>query len=710
MYAVSDAYLTKIQSHSVTTNWYGTLRTTIGVTYPIDPSIISEGSGKITRQICTNDDIQIGTTCSAELDIKLCLPNVDRYSLYNGTITLFFQLQLDENTWEDVPLGVFTISEPPERSQNVISIHAYDNMLKFNKEFGLTMQGNPYLMLSYACNACGVELGSTQEEIGNYPNGLVDTYTYPEIEVYTYRDFIGFLASYMCCFAYIGVDGKLYLKPYTMTPVREIGADWRFEYTPQDYEAYYTELTAYFAVAQETERITLSRNGLTYELGTNPLIQFNADDLRKSVLTSILNNLATISYTPFKAKVPCDPSLMVGDVLNFTDNHAVDGKVSAITKQVISINNSMEIECGGSDPNLNVLTEREKQIQQAAKGSNKDAVYYYDFANAGEIDIIDGTNEQIILFNYTTTKQTHVDFHAEVKCHVETTETYDEETNTYTEEDGGLFVTYFLGGDEVTEYYPVDTFFDGIHLLHLVYTWWASANIVSMFEVRLKCVGCSIHIDMGESRGYIAGVGLVGDAAGDGNVYVYEEFAPVDFKIIRKDFTEQISETFLTPTQTGPGDSLTKRNFFKTMLKGMSGSVTASNLHRFTVLWDDGDMIKDGTHSEDGVWVNDSVYVDGTLTTPAKEVSTILTITSHHSETFGDVTFLASFDEGTTWYSYSNGWVVWESGHGMAEPVMKAIPQSAWDSMLNGTIMIRAILEGDTQVRDIQIYTEVVTE
>ena len=53
---------------------------------------------------------------------------------------------------------------------------------------------------------------------------------------------------------------------------------------------------------------------------------------------------------------------------------------------------------------------------------------------------------------------------------------------------------------------------------------------------------------------------------------------------------------------------------------------------------------------------------------------------------------------------------MYTEGHGMAEPVMKAIPQSEWDSMLNGTIMIRAILEGDTRVRDIQIYTEVVTE
>ena len=710
MYPVSDEYLSKIQENTVQVNWYGAIRTVNGVVYSFDPSIIVEGTGKITRQICSHDDIEIGTTCSAELSISLYLENVSRYELYNATVTPFFQLLLNDGNWETVPLGVFTITEPPERSENAVSIHAYDGMQKFNKDFGLTLQGNPYYMLTYACNACGVTLGSTQEEIANFTNGTVDTYTYPEAEIYTYRDLVGYVASYLCCFAYIGVDDKLYLKQYGMKADREISADWRFDYKPQDYECYYTSLTAYFMVSEETETYTLSGGGLTYNLGANPIIQFNADDLRKSVLTNILNKLATLSYTPFTAKVPCDPSLMVGDVLNFTGNHAVNEKLSVITKQVIKINNSMELVCTGSDPDAEALTQREKQLQTLGKNKDKDGMYYYDFANAEEIVIPDGAYEVVIRFDYTTTKQTHVDFHGEIKCLVETTEEYDEGEDSYTENDGVLYVTYISGGDEVTEYYPVDTFFDGVHLLHLMYTWWASANILSAFEVRLRCEGCNVTIEQGASRGYIAGIGLVGDSAWDGAVHIYDDFAPIDFSIIRRDFDENIKAFQHTPTQSQFENTVKRRNFFRTILKGMKDSTTASNLHRFTVLWNDEDVEKVGTHSEDGVWVNDSPYISGTVTTPARAVDTILTITSHHSEQMGDVTFLVSFDEGQTWYSYSGGWVVYTSGHGMAEPVMSAIPQSDWDAMLNGTIMIRAILEGDTKLRDIQVYTEVVTE
>ena len=706
MYAVSDAYLEQIMSQTAVTNWYGSIRTTIGTVYSFDLSTIVEGSGKITRQICTGDDIEIGTTCSSELAISLYLGQVDRYELYGAKMTLFFQLKVG-NGWEEVPIGIFGITEPPERSLDVVSIHAYDAMLNFNKQCGINLQGNPFYLLSYACNACGVQLGSTQEEIANYTNGTVDTYTYPEIEIYTYRDLVGYIAQYLCCFAYIGVDGKLYLKPYSMEVTREIPPSWRFEYKPKGYEAYYTMLDAYFAVSQEVESYSLGRTGLTYNLGTNPLIQFNADDLRRSVLMNILNKLSEITFTPFTAKVPCDPALMIGDTLNFIGNHATDGKLSAITKQVITINGGMELSCAGSDPNLNVLTNREKQMQTALTGNDKDGMYYYDFANTQEIEIPDGGSEVVIRFEYITKKETHIDFHGEIKLLVDTTEEYDEDTDTYTEEDGVIYVTYISGGAEVTEYYPIDSFFDGLHLLHLVYTWWASANIISTFEVRIRCMGCSVAIEQGASRGYIAGIGLEGDGAWDGSVRIYEDFAPIDFSIIRKDFTETVETQFPTPKQNQFLETVAKRNFFSTMLKGITDSVTGSLLHRFTVLWNDNDVVTNGIHSENGVWVNDNPYVDGTLTTPTKDVSTIVRVTSHHAESMGDVTYLASFDGGETWYSYSGGWVLYTEGHGMAEPVMSAIPQSAWDAMLNGTITMRAILEGDTQLRDIQIYTEV---
>lgn len=707
MYAVSEKYINVITGQSATTNWYGTVKSSSGVVYSFDSSNIIEGSGKITREICTGDDIEIGTTCAAELDIDLLLSNVDRYDLYNGTISLFFQLKLDNDSWETVPVGYFTISEPPERSQNVVSIHAYDAMLKFNKDFGIILTGTPYYLLNYACNACGVELGSTQSDIANYANGTVETYTYAESEVYTYRDFIGYIASYLCCYACIGADGKLYLEPYSMKAVREIPSTWRYEYTPQDYEAYYTTLTSYFEVSGETETTSLRAGGLTYELGSNPLIQFNSDTVRKSVLSNILSTLAEVSYTPFTAKLPCDPSLTVGDVLNFIGNHAVDGKLSAITKQVITINGGMELTCAGSNPNLNVLTEKEKAIQTASKNSNKDGMYYYDYANSEKISIADGETASVILFNYTTNKETHIDFHGEIKCNVDTSETYDESTDTYTEEDGVIYVIYKSGGSEITEYYPVDTFFDGIHLINLLWTWWASANIMSDFEVLLRCEGCSVEIIAGAARGYIAGVSLVGDGAWDGSVRVSDEFKPIDFSIIRKNFESYAEIDTDEPVSQNPVENVKKFNFFS-ILKGFSETVGAKRLHRFNVAYNKNDMSYNNVIVSNNLWVLNDKTETGTITTPNCEVDKIVTVTSLHSG--NDVAYLASFDGGETWWTYADDWSepdYTQDVYGMFEGTMRSITSAQWAKKLNGTVMIRAILIESATLTDIQIYTEV---
>lgn len=708
MLAVSEAYLEAIQSDTVVTDWHGTIKAKNGVVYEITPSAIANNSLKITRQICQNDkDLQIGTTCSAELDVSLYLENVSRYELFDASISLSFFLELEHNVWEEVPVGKFTVNEPPERNVSIISLHAYDNMMKFNKDFGATLQGSPYDILSFLCSGCGVEFGNTQEEISNFVNGDVETYNFADVRVYTYRDAIGHMATYLCCFAYIGVDGKLYLKPYGMEADRTFTENQRYEYKPKDYEAYYTSLSSYFAVTQEYESVILSDGGLDYDIGANPFIQFNADDVRRSVLTNIITKLATVSYTPFSGKFWCDPSIMPGDVLNFTGNHAVDGKLAAVTKQVIKMNAHMELSCGGSDPNLNVLTATEKRIQTAAKNSNKDGMYYYDYVNPAEIRIRDGKTARIILFNYTTTKQTHVDFHGEVKGYVDTTEEYDEENDLYTENDGVLNITYRQGGDEVTEYYPVDTFFDGLHLLHLFFSWWASGNIISSFEVYLTAIGCDLIIAAGASRGTIEGVGLVGEVNWNGGVYIYDDFKPIDFSIIRKPFTGDLSTAMGTPDDGTLFDTVLRRNFFKTVAKRFTDRIVPFETERFSVPYNDDEMDKQNVIASAGVWANEDPAVDGTVTTPETAVPRILQAKSLHTSGNGDVTYIASFDAGETWWYWSDGWTLYESGYAMVESTMLAITDKQWKSQLiaHGKVMIRAILENDASLTDIQIIT-----
>lgn len=712
MYPVSEAYLQAIQQHTIATRWSGTLKTRDGVEYEITPSTICEGGGKLTRQLCPSKDLTIGATCSAQLDLKLNLQGVSRYTLMHATVSLTHSLRLQDGSWEDVPLGIFEVTEPPERAKDVLTIHAYDNMQKFNEDFDATLVGKPYDIITHACRVCGVELGTSQSEILNMPNGSVETWNLADIRIYTWRDLIGFMASFLCCNAICGPDGKLYMLPYRMEADRSIPPSWRWDYTPTDYECYFTSLTHYFHISQEYESVILGPGGLDYDLGENPFIQFNADEVRRSVLTAIINRLAEAMYTPFKGKFPVDPSIMPGDVLEFSGNHAVEGKLSVVTKQVITLHRGMTLECNGDDPNLNVLTEQEKRLRTAAKNSNKDGMFYYDFINATDVTIGDGQRAKVIEFHYTTTKRTHVDFHAELKCLVETSEDYDAGSGTYIEPDGVVEVTYYQGGDPVTAYYPVDLLTDGTQLMHLLYTWWASSNIVSSFEVHIKCIGCSITIPAGAARGYMAGPGLVGEVNWDGTLYIYDKFPPVDFATVRKKFTGDLEPILGTPTAPTLLDRVRKHNFLRTVAKKFKALLVQHVASRFSVPYNDEEMEKVSVETVGGVWANADPAVDGTVTTPNTTVPRILQVRSWHTSSSGDVTYVASFDDGETWWYWSDGWTPYEGGYGMVESTMVTIPAKQWKAKLmgQGKVRIRAILEKDASLTDMQIITSTATD
>ena len=110
MYAVSDAYKKAIQDNTRSYYWTGKITLADGTEYPFENKDIVKGSGYVTRQCCASSEIELGTVYAAELGITL-LTSIDRYSLTGATITLSFHLDISDGTYEEVPIGVFEISE-----------------------------------------------------------------------------------------------------------------------------------------------------------------------------------------------------------------------------------------------------------------------------------------------------------------------------------------------------------------------------------------------------------------------------------------------------------------------------------------------------------------------------------------------------------------------------------------------------------------------
>ena len=380
MYEVSEKYREAIRGRSRKFDWYGTITTPAGRVYHFTSKDIVKGSGTLTRSCSGSTSLELGSVYAAELDISLFL-NVDRYSLYDAVIDLFFVCQhratrrwndLRSDSWgsiastpwnvvytpETVPMGRFVISEAT-RTLTILQLKAYDFMLKFEKNMvnsGTTR--TPYEWLRFACNACGVTLGVTEDAVAAMPNGTRNlSYTNLD-EDKTYRDLIAQVATVLCGVCQIDRSGALTVIPFTNTPVMDIPASWRYSSKIADYITKYTGLYATYRAGGVTEYYKVEPDtGLIYNIGTNPLLQIAATTERNRILQTIIDRLSATTYTPFEAEIPGDPALDPMDVLSLSGGQA-QGEIACITEIVYRINGKSTIKCVGENPRLNQAKSR----------------------------------------------------------------------------------------------------------------------------------------------------------------------------------------------------------------------------------------------------------------------------------------------------------------------------------------------------------------
>ena len=267
MYNTSEHYniaaAQPIQEHRIT----GTIGTS-GMTF--DNSNIIEGSFQITNQ-CTDTNALVFGSCyigelSCEftgLEYSTSNPNGIQFSEWIGlaiepTFGIYFE---DDNQWQSVPLGKYTIKEAVH-TENGVQITAYDDMSKFDVEIpdanlsyllGLKTD-NLYAFASYVCSQCGVFLGMTRQEFDALPNA---TSTTANIQIYgktsdgkefandilTYRDLMYWIGQTMCSFCTCTRSGDVIFKkfPKTNSPDDVIGVSDRLEgMTLADYVTHFT--------------------------------------------------------------------------------------------------------------------------------------------------------------------------------------------------------------------------------------------------------------------------------------------------------------------------------------------------------------------------------------------------------------------------------------------------------------------------------------
>jgi len=566
MYPVSDGFLRAIKSNTRKYYWTGTIVTKTGVSYEFGAKEIVKGSGYITRQCCGSTEIELGTVYAAEMGITL-LSDIDRYTLEDA----------------DVPMGIFEVSEA-NRLAKCLELKAYDFMLRFDRSFnGFETVGTPYDFIALCCKMCRVEFANNRAEIDAMPNGGETLSVYTENDIETCRDVLFYVAQVLGGFFVINREGKLELKKYGTEPVMKVEQRHRFSSSFSDFITRYTAVSSTNKRTQTAEYYALDPdNGLTMNLGVNPLLQFGLEETREGICRNILADLSVIRYVPFDSDTIGNPALDLGDVLTFSGGQADEGQISCITSIQQKIGGRQSLKCVGKNPRLAQAKSRNDKnisglLNQIEDNAKTGKIGIHTFTNASAYTI-EQTRMKIISIQFASSEENHMQFFAQIIVDVAAdrversaeavgtvvvlfpggsgfdgssswTETGSgEETGDGTgtagdaggsgsdsevsvdvslpvkwQEDGQAVchVVFEFNDEEIVEHCPVETWHSGKHILSLYYPIEKIvANYTNTFNVYLWMENGKGSIEAGGCIASVSGQAMAAEEAWDGKLEV----------------------------------------------------------------------------------------------------------------------------------------------------------------------------------------------
>ena len=617
MYPVSETFLQAVQGNTRNIYWTGKITTVAGVEYSFTQEDIVKGSGYITAQCCGNSEIELGAVYAAEMGISLFL-DIDRYTLEDAKVELTYHLRLADGSYEAVPMGIFEVSEA-NRTAHVLELKAYDYMLRFDRDFnGFETIGTAYGMMALCSTACGVELAQSQEEIEALPNGSELLSIYPENDIETYRDVLYFTAQVLGGFFCINREGRLEFRQYGNTPVMEIMQKHRFSSSFSDFITRYTAVSSTNLRTQTAEYYTLEEDdGLTMNLGINPLLQFGLEETREELCRNILTSLSVVNYVPFDSDTIGNPALDLGDVLTFSGGQADAQQITCVTSFTVKIGGRQSLKCVGKNPRLSqAKSKNDKNISGLLNQIEAGKIGIHTFTNASEYTIGE-TDVRIISIEFASKEENHAQFFGQVVVDVaadpaarsanangtivipfpsagsgaaeENAGTVDGlfgteleagdaadgepgETDlsvdvslpvTWTEDGKAVcYVTFELNNAEILLHHPVETWHSGKHILSLYYPIEnIVSNITNTFNVYLRMEDGSGSVGIGDCIASISGQAMVAAAAWDGRIDIEETAALFTIRggLMAKGISDTIFMETMELVQRSYTDTLTAK-------------------------------------------------------------------------------------------------------------------------------------------------------
>ena len=391
-------------------------------------------------------------------------------------------------------------------------------------------------------------------------------------------------------FFVINRAGELELRKYGNTPVLLVERKHRFSSSFSEFITRYTAVSSTNLRTQIAEYYALDPDdGLTMNLGVNPLLQFGLEETRRQLCENILDDLSVINYVPFDSDTIGNPALDVGDILSFSGGQADVTKYACITSNSIKIGGRQSIKCVGKNPKLSqAKSKNDKNISGLLAQIEAGKIGIHTFTNASAFTV-QNVDTKIISIEFATTEANHAQFFGQVIVDI----TADQVTRTATAsgdvvipsvavdepepedpdnpevignteeqtvnvllpiswtEDGhaDVIFTFEFNNQMIPVHYPQENWHSGRHTILLYYPIEnVVPNYTNIFNVYMRCEGGTAAVDTGFCIASISGQSMGASAAWDGRIDV-EEYIDLfhfndgtrDGRIVMKGISEDVA-------------------------------------------------------------------------------------------------------------------------------------------------------------------------
>lgn len=413
-------------------------------------------------------------------------------------------------------------------------------------------------------------------------------------------------------------------------------------------------------------------------------IQFDGE----TTAYEMYHHINTLQYRPCEINmIVSDSSIKLGDVITTIRGSSIVSAQtlhgSLLIEQTITSTGSQVKPQTSYSPTAQRLGLQLEQLTQAFE--NKVGVYIlYENKDGYEIT---NTDTEIINIPFHTNKESFLVFHVDIIFTIETDSS--EVSNVMQFNDGEVQFHFYLNNEEILDYAPKETLQDGVHTIHLGYSWYneiKNETLDQSFVVVCEVDACEVTIPAFRIHGYLTGDGLYIGSGWDGRIIAEDEFENIELDMtpsIRDTYDVTLrNENMRTYTQILSNISLdgivpTITDSIGQLLGMIFSTIVNVNLLSYTAT------------------ISDDTFIAGEIITPKIHNINSVSVISQ-----GDVSFAVSFDSGTTWNEYANG--QWVPGATMTKAEIESVPNSAWV----GDAMIKAIIADD----DISNLTQIVIE